>query len=86
LFEAGVFLSEELVGCAYFVTLFDLEDDLDYDRRADWQTLNTVHRPHMTVFDTEQLNKQIRCPVSDGGVLNKLLGRNQNNAQLHQLL
>jgi hypothetical protein len=71
---------------ARFMALFDLEDGLHDDRRADWQTLHTGHRPHMTVFDAEELNKQIRCTVSDGGVLDKLLRRAQNNAQLHQLL
>jgi hypothetical protein len=40
----------------------------------------------MTVFGAEELNEQIRCTVSDGGVLDKLLRRGQNNAQLHQLL
>jgi len=66
--------------------LFDLEDDLYHDRRADWQTLNTVHHPRMTVFAAEQLNEQIRSTVSDGGVFDKLLRRSQSNAQLHQLL
>jgi hypothetical protein len=59
LFESGVFLSEELVGCAYSMTLFDLHDDLNDDRCADWQTLNAVHRPHMAVFGAEELNEQI---------------------------
>jgi hypothetical protein len=40
--------------------LLDLEDDLHHDRRADWQTLNTVHHPHMTVFGAEELTEQIR--------------------------
>jgi hypothetical protein len=40
----------------------------------------------MTVFGTEELNEEIRCTVGDGGVLDKLLGRGQNNAQLRQLL
>jgi hypothetical protein len=58
-FESAVFLSEELVGCACFMTLFDLQDDLNDDRCADWQTLNAVYRPHMTVFGAEELNEQI---------------------------
>lgn len=66
--------------------LFDLENDLHHDRRADWQTLNTVHHPHMAVLGAEELNEQIRCTVSDGGMLGKLLRRGQNNAQLYQLL
>ena len=66
--------------------LSDLEDDLHHDRRADRQALNTVHHPRMTVFGAEQLNEQIRCTVSDGGVLDKLLRRGQSDAQLHQLL
>jgi hypothetical protein len=40
----------------------------------------------MTVFGTEELNEQIRCTIRDGGVLDKLLRRGQNNAQLRQLL
>jgi hypothetical protein len=40
----------------------------------------------MAVFGAEELNEQIRCTVSDGGVLDKLLRRSQNNAQLRQLL
>jgi len=40
----------------------------------------------MTVFGAEELNEKIRCTVSDGGVLDKLLRRRQNNAELHQLL
>jgi hypothetical protein len=40
----------------------------------------------MTVFGAEELDEQIRCTVSDGGVLDKLFRRCQSNAQLHQLL
>jgi hypothetical protein len=38
-----------------------------------------ARHPHVTVFGAEELNEQIRCTVSDDGVLDKLLRRGQNN-------
>lgn len=40
----------------------------------------------MTIFGAEKLDEKIRGTIGDGGVLDKLLRRGQNNAQLHQLL
>ena len=59
LFESGVFPSEGLVGCADFMTLVDLQNDLNDDRCSDWQTLNAVDHPHMIIFGAEELNEQI---------------------------
>jgi hypothetical protein len=40
-----------------------------------------ARHPHVTVFGAEELNEQIRCTVSDDGVLDKLLRPEQRSLE-----